>query len=185
MKTLETDYTKQATDFLIKCNTTITVKFIKNDFHFPGDKDKRDIYEIELKRGNRIATFIFGQSLNDSGFYYQYISNKRQFPLDRKYLSKDYFKGKSFGLVGTIKMNDGNFNPKIDTIHYPVAPNAYDLLASITKYEVGTFEDFCGEYGYDEDSRTAEKTYNAVKEEYLKVISIFNESEIEELQEIQ
>lgn len=31
-----------------------------------------------------------------------------------------------------------------------------------------TFEDWCGEYGYDTDSRKAERTYNAIKRQTAK-----------------
>ena len=63
-------------------------------------------------------------------------------------------------------------------------PGAYDILACITKSEPGDFRDFCGEYGYDEDSRKAEKTYKAVLKEWAGVSKIWDSSEIEQLQEI-
>ncbi len=61
---------------------------------------------------------------------------------------------------------------------------AYDLLASITKSEPGTFEDFCGEYGYDSDSRKAETVYHSVIAEWRKVHKFFTASELAELQEV-
>ena len=64
-------------------------------------------------------------------------------------------------------------------------PTAYDILSCLQKYEVGTFENFCSEFGYDEDSRAAEETYKAVCKEYLNVCRLWSESEIEELAEIQ
>lgn len=63
-------------------------------------------------------------------------------------------------------------------------PTEYDVLSCIQKYDVGSFEDFCSEFGYDTDSRKAEKTYKAVLKEYDKVSNFFTESEIEQLQEI-
>lgn len=63
-------------------------------------------------------------------------------------------------------------------------PNAYDVLACMTKYDPGTFEDFCCEYGYNEDSRTAEKIYFAVQKEYTQLARIFTPEQMEELQEI-
>lgn len=62
-------------------------------------------------------------------------------------------------------------------------PDIYDVLACIQKYEVGTFEQFCYEYGYNEDSRTAERIYKAVKKEYKNVCRIFGDV-MDELQEI-
>ena len=61
-------------------------------------------------------------------------------------------------------------------------PTLYDVLARLQKYEVGTFEDFCDEFGYDNDSRNALKTYKAVVKEYDKMCSLFNSDELEVLQ---
>jgi len=63
-------------------------------------------------------------------------------------------------------------------------PTMYDVLACLTKYDPESFEDFCGEYGYDEDSRKAYKTYLAVVKEYKAVERLFGDI-IEELAEIQ
>jgi len=64
------------------------------------------------------------------------------------------------------------------------APTAYDVLACITKYDPGTFEEFCGEFGYDTDSKKAEKTYKAVVQEWLTVSRLYNDEEIELMAEI-
>lgn len=64
-------------------------------------------------------------------------------------------------------------------------PTEYDVLTCITKSDPGSFEDFCGEFGYDTDSRKAEKTYKAVKREWEAVKRVFGEGEcLEALQEI-
>lgn len=72
-----------------------------------------------------------------------------------------------------------------DKIIRPIAPTLYDVLACLQKYDVGTFEDFCNEFGYDTDSRIAKKTYKAVVKEYDKMCSLFNNDELEILTEIQ
>ena len=64
------------------------------------------------------------------------------------------------------------------------APKPYDVLAAIQKYDPGTFENFCGDFGYDNDSRTAEKTYMLVVKEWEKVCNFFTPEELEELQEV-
>ncbi len=64
-------------------------------------------------------------------------------------------------------------------------PSIYDVLACLTKYDPGTFEGFCGEFGYDTDGKRAEKTYNAVTNEWNNVKALFTDAEIEELAEIQ
>ncbi len=172
------DYDQQAEDFLTKTNTTFKAEFKRNDLYFTGDKDKRDIYEITLKRGDREFIFEFGESLNNSGFYY--TKGRQKIELDRKLLET-----KNLGSYIKNKL-DWSFlnNGKSDIVHIPAAPTAYSVLACLTKYDCGTFEDFCSEFGYDSDSRTAEKTYKAVCNEWLNVQRLFNDTEIEILQEI-
>lgn len=63
-------------------------------------------------------------------------------------------------------------------------PTPYDVLACLTKSEPGSFGDFCSEYGYDNDSRRAEKIYFAVQDEWSKIRKFFTEEQITEMQEI-
>lgn len=63
-------------------------------------------------------------------------------------------------------------------------PAMYDVLTCLTKYDPYTFEDFCGDYGYDEDSRTAERIYKAVCKEWRAVERLFSDV-LDKLQEIQ
>lgn len=170
------EYQKQAIEFLRKTNTTLEIKFLKNDYHFQDDKEKRDIYEITLSRGSRKYIFNFGQSLANSGFYVK--QGKKITHIDRKHLnSKD--------LWAFIKYKSGiQFDSKIDTIHKPTPPNEYDILACLTKYNPDTLENFCSEFGYNPDSKKDNKIYEAVRDEYLIVIGLFNDAEMRELQEI-
>ena len=82
--------------------------------------------------------------------------------------------------------------------HNGKEPTAYDVLACVTKYDVGTFEEFCDEFGYEEysenyvldlfyngDARNKEslKIYNDVKKEFHNVWRMFGDY-IEQLCEI-
>lgn len=64
-------------------------------------------------------------------------------------------------------------------------PTPYDVLTCLTKYDPGSFEDFCNEYGYNSDSRKAEKIYHEVCKEWSKVSSFWTKEELELLREIQ
>ena len=64
-------------------------------------------------------------------------------------------------------------------------PNIYDVMSCVTKYDPGSFEDFCWEYGYDDDSIRDLKVYKAVCEEWQKMCQIFTEEDMEKLREIE
>lgn len=72
--------------------------------------------------------------------------------------------GETYKLKFGQSINEGN-----------TPPDMYSVLASITKQDVGSFEDFCSDFGYDTDSRSAEKTYKAVCKEYGYVKLLFND----------
>ena len=63
-------------------------------------------------------------------------------------------------------------------------PTAYDVLACLTKYDPGTFDEFCSEYGYNTDSRQAFKTYKAGVREWKNMEKLFSPEQSEALQEI-
>jgi len=62
-------------------------------------------------------------------------------------------------------------------------PTAYSILACLDVFD-GDFSEFCSCFGYDEDSRTAEKTFHAVQEQSNNLRRIFTHKELGKLQEI-
>lgn len=92
--------------------------------------------------------------------------------------SRDIFKCK---LTRAGKSYTFSFGQSIVEGNTP--PDIYSVLACLTKYDPETFEHFCANYGYDTDSRTAEKVYRAVVKEYAAVTRLFGDI-LEELQEI-
>jgi hypothetical protein len=73
-------------------------------------------------------------------------------------------------------------------------PTIYDVLSCLQKYDVGTFENFCDEFGYSDFklpngtkvdvSKQAKIIYKAVCKEYENVQKLFSDC-LDELQEIQ
>lgn len=166
------NYLKSATDFLKKTKVSFKCEFLKNDFHFDGDKEKRDIYKITFKRGERKFSLNFGQSIAKS----------------KKFVDK--INGNEFGptgncIKGKLKVINLQFLNEYCNEVNGTPPNEYDVLACLTKYDPGDFENFCSEFGYDTDSRSAKKTYKAVVKEWMNVCSLWNDEEIEQLSEIQ
>jgi hypothetical protein len=197
------DYEKQAQQFLKETGTTFAVAFKEYGFHFVNEKDKRDIYTITLKRGSRSYSFDFGQSLNNSGFKLLDTYNKEikytwfdelTFNEDRDEVKLKHDLKKNLGQLpfysGNITaIKNRKLNPSILIsgnlkIKLPKEPNAYDVLAGLTKYDPETLKDFCDSYGYDKDSRTAEKIYLAVVKEYENLKMLFSDEELIKLQDI-
>ena len=171
-------YQQQAIDFLAKTNTDIEIVFSHNGKHFENDEQVRDIYTITIKRGNRQFSFNFGQSIMNSQYYQDRIPD-RTYSLDGKSRTGRY----SINDIAKYKNSFGDFNG-LKIIKGQI-PTDYNILTCLTKYDPGTLEDFCSEFGYDIDSKLAEKTYLAVKEEWKNVQTIWTDEEIELLQEIQ
>jgi hypothetical protein len=60
-------------------------------------------------------------------------------------------------------------------------PTLYDVLTCLQKYDVGTFEDFCGMFGYTNE-REHGKIYDAVCKEFQAMERLFDSEELEVLQ---
>ena len=173
---MKTDYEKQAEDFLTKTGCKMNITYKENSKYFPNDKETRDVYEILIERGNRKWKFEFGNSIKDSEFVAVY--GKTKYPIPEK------FREKSNGdivLYVKLYLQHDFGTVKSDHIIRPVSPSAYSILACLTKYDPDSFENFCSEFGYDTDSKNAERTYNAVVKEWQNVCMIWTDEEIEEL----
>ena len=147
-------YEQQAQDFLTNTNTKLEIEYIGHGPFWEDDKESRDIYRFTIKKDGRQYSSKFGASIVNSGTAKEAI----------------------------VRQVGGPNHGKI--IRKRQAPRAYDILACLTKYDPGTFEDFCAEYGYDTDSRKAEKAYFSVQKEWEGVRRIWNEKEREQLAEI-
>lgn len=169
------EYEKQAQEFLQSTGTKFTVEFVEHGKYFEDDTEPRDIYKVTLRRGDREFTFRFGQSLQCSGRYIvMYCCGEGLCTGQR--LTEEQFKQYRGKLLGSPRWCKKNKDFE--------EPTAYDVLAAVTKFDPGTFEDFCGAFGLDTDSRKAEKMYEAVKNEYMSLCMLYNSEEMAKLSEI-
>lgn len=60
----------------------------------------------------------------------------------------------------------------------------YDVLSCLEKYDYGSFNNFCNEFGYDNDSIKAYRTYEKCISQYRSLCKIFTTKQMEELREI-
>lgn len=156
------EYQEQALEFLKTCNATMQIAFShigKNENW--KDNELREIYNftITTTRGSYSSTF------------YDCIHHLKRKEQIKKSL-KDIWTTPVRDKIAMQKEYKGLF------------PNEYDILACVQKYDPGIFEDFCSEYGYDEDSKTAERIYFACQKEYGGLCKIFTQNQLELLQEI-
>jgi hypothetical protein len=56
--------------------------------------------------------------------------------------------------------------------YMPVDTYYYNILACLTKCDPGTFAEFCADYGYGTDPRTAQRMYFEVQEEYAGLLRV-------------
>lgn len=171
------------------------VEYLKNGHHFSDDKDidlYRDIYKITISRNSRSYTFDFGQSINNSRHFYDKVRNLKFYETNIDYRA-------TYGAKTTMVRKDKFFN-WIYPMSVPIVnekilrqakvlidgtePRLYDTLTCLQKYDVGTFEDFCSEFGFDEDSHKSEKIYQSLLEEWKNVKILFSDEELETLREI-
>jgi hypothetical protein len=108
-----------------------------------------------------------------------YLSNELYFEGDTE--ARDVYR---MFLARKGKTTSFRFGQSVHNSQRNIKPTAYDVLASITKYDPGSHEEFCGNYGYDVDSIQGLKTYRGVVKEWEKVQRFFTAAELEELQEI-
>ena len=66
----------------------------------------------------------------------------------------------------------------------PTLPDVLEALARDYDPNDMSFEEFCSEFGYDEDSRKAEKIYRAVRKETQALDRLFSEEGTEDLRDI-
>lgn len=60
------NYIENAQILLREFNVKFTIDYVKFDYHFAGDEDKRNIYNVTFSRLGDKLKFKFGQSINKS-----------------------------------------------------------------------------------------------------------------------
>lgn len=146
--------------WLEQTGSKLRITFEKTAPFFDDEKQDRDIYSVELSRGGRTYTFQFGQSVVCSARW------RRESALAT---SKYAF--------GPVPPEQGNYKPNIDRRQ----PSAGSILRCLEMRSPGRFDDFCDEYGYDTDSRKAEKIWRACADQYLALADMYTPEEMEAL----
>jgi len=167
------EYVKQAKDFLNKANAKCEIVYggiSRNETW--KETAKRNWYDVTITTSRGKMSYVFWDSINNTEISQMTLEEYVEKKLKRRYSDFSYDERKKA-------------ERELKKLKTEAVPSEYDVLACLEKYDVGTFEDFCSEFGYDEDSRTAERIYIAVIKEYKDLTRIFTEEQMEELSEIQ
>ncbi len=146
--------------WLEQTDSKLRITFDRTGPFFDDDNQKRDVYSVELSRGGRTYTLQFGQS----------VAQSAQWRWESDWATTKY----AFGPVRPIH---GDYKPNVDRRQ----PSAGSVLMCLEYNNPGTFEEFCDEYGYDTDSRKAERTWRACGDQYLALAGMYSPDELEAL----
>lgn len=145
-----------------------------------GEKNPSLNWKVTLKQnGRKILTTDYGAGMGHAPSYKQ--SFKRDPENERLVLAECENGGKarymaSMDYVAVPQSAKGTLKPESRDV-------IYSLLLDSEVLDAGGFEEWASTFGYDEDSRSAEATYNACMKIALQFRRI-GESVIEELREV-
>lgn len=193
-------YNEQAKQFLKDTNTTLEiVKAPEQKSPIWAKDGKHGInYIVTLSNKNHTYTFDFWGSIADKEKL-ELAKEARQ----RGIYSPEWFEIKYWcnkqasATVPTIIKNNSIAKDShkeavslmvlkniIETVEILIKPTEYDILACLSPLYEDTLEDFCSSFGYDPDSRTAEKIFNNCIEQDRKLRKLFTHEQLEKLVEI-
>lgn len=179
------EYQKQAAKFLEVTNSTIKIELADPQIEAPWEDDakhKRYQYEVTLTSPRGSYTFSFWDSIHNAEKM-DALKLLASYTLGNitaeMYRAKDLLKNEFNKTITPMRARR-----EFDTLSRELYPGAYSVLACLDLVYSNNFEDFCAEYGYDTDSRTAEKVYKECIEQDRQLRRLYTHEELELLQEI-
>ena len=167
------EYVKQAKDFLTSCNATMEIIYAGLEKPTWDDKPHRT-YDCTIKTPRGTMMVHFFDSLHNTELHMDF----------KAYYEKHYhMQYSSLRPQEVIKFQNTLKKKRAEAI-----PTEYDILSCLTKYDVGSMDDFMHEFGYEikctKDMTNFINTYNAVVKEYNDVRRCFTEEQIKAMWEI-
>lgn len=191
--TKKTEYDIQAEKFMAETDTAMDKEYLAHYCRFEEDGIPTAVYMITLRRGSKKPyVFKFSTSINDS---YKFVTGTARLPiseskqqstsmsLSEKRSGILYREAASAGLSREFYAPKINQQIRVKKI-LNNTPSDYDILACMSGYSPGTHEDFCGNFGYDEDSIKGLNIYQKVLKEYSGLSKLYNSEELDKLSEI-
>lgn len=114
-------------------------------------------------------------------------NNQIKFQILETSFGKHFVNDKDSRYIFKIRLSHGRksytFNFGQSIVSGANEPRLYDVLACLQKYDVGTYQEFCSEFGYNEFDKSSKRIYKNVCKEFRGVERVFNHC-MEQLQEI-
>lgn len=169
------EYKQQVKDFLDKCNAKIHIVFVGKEINrLWDDNQTRNKYHFYITTPLGKMDGYFWDSIRNTKFTNMSYTEYHDAAIRK---SHDAVLPKDFPTI-----------PQFLEMKRKARPSAYDILACLEKYDVGTIDDFINEFGYEvrkwSDVRRIEDTYHAVVKEYHDLCRIFTPEQMEMLREI-
>lgn len=167
------EYTDQAKKFLADCNAEMEIKFVGKEIpsNWKGETNPHNKYQftITTPRGNY------------SSYFWDSLHNTEISELLLEQYAVRYHRR---NLSHSTSYEKRKWKSELRDLQNHAVPTEYDILACLEKYGYDSFSDFCYEFGYDDDSICAMKTYIACNEEYAGLRRVFTNEQMEQLREI-
>ena len=158
--------------FLKEAKASIMISYIGRGISaLWGDKIERNMYYVTIKTPRGAMSLTFWDSVHNTEI--------------SKLSLKDFARMRGVKCNVAVPYAElSKLQQELNDMQASAKPTPYAILACLTKYGHDTFDEFCAEYGYDNDSIRALKTYIACSEEYNKVLRVFTTAQIKALREI-
>lgn len=163
---------KASKEFLQKCGASMEIKLVGCDIphHWPGETRDHNHYRFTITTPKGSFSEDFWDSVINTN-----ICN----------MTFDAYCVLHYGSrpQSLTFSQQANARKALREEKAKAVPTEYDILACLTAYIPETFEEFCWEYGYDNDSIKAFKAYMACQEEYINLRKVFTTEQLKELKE--
>jgi len=181
------EYDQQADEFLKSTNTSLSIKLAEKQSPPNWVSDAHGLkYECTLSNGKGSYTFDFWSSIHDAEPVRMLEEWNTTQETSLLFKLKDLLEKRKIKSTSRIISSGWIVNPKkiLQDINASILPSSYSVLACMDVLYEDTFKDFCSSLGYDEDSKKAEKIYNACIEQDRQLRRIFTHEQLGQLQEI-
>lgn len=137
----------------------------------PGGWERESVFEVTLTRNGRTYATEYTK-----GCAHRVWKRGNQFPRTN-YWDARRKPGQSVELFGLPKLKPGDVTAEFDRLTEAEPPTVDEVLWSLVSDASGvrhgqTFDEWAGEYGYDTDSRKAEKAFNSCRDEWAGLIRL-------------